>query len=65
MRVSTWQKDMDVIAAFAAAVGAPTPLFARTAPIYAAALEQGLGGQDTAAVCAVLERIAGMPARGA
>ena len=65
MRVSTWQKDMDVIAAFAAAVGAPTPLFARTAPIYAAALEQGLGGQDTAAVCAVLERSAGMPARGA
>lgn len=65
MRVSMWQKDMEVIAAFAGAVGAPTPLFDRTAPVYAAALEQGLGGQDTAAVCAVLERMAGMPPRGA
>ncbi|WP_270934141.1 NAD(P)-dependent oxidoreductase, partial [Falsiroseomonas oryzae] len=65
MRVSTWQKDMEVIAAFAAALGAPTPLFSATAPLYAAALEEGRGGQDTASVCAVLERLAGLPPRSA
>jgi 3-hydroxyisobutyrate dehydrogenase-like beta-hydroxyacid dehydrogenase len=59
MRVSTWQKDMEIIAAFAASVGAPTPLFSATAPLYDAALADGRGGQDTAAVFAVLERLAG------
>lgn len=63
MRVSTWQKDMRIIAAFAEGLGAPTPLLAATAPIYDAALAQGLGGQDTAAVCAVLAGMAGDPAR--
>jgi 3-hydroxyisobutyrate dehydrogenase-like beta-hydroxyacid dehydrogenase len=65
MRVSTWQKDMEVIAAFAAGLGAPTPLFSATAPIYDAALADGRGGQDTAAVCAVLEAMAGLPRRDA
>ncbi len=63
MRVSTWQKDMRIIADFAAGLGAPTPLLAATAPIYDAALAQGLGGQDTAAVCAVLAGMAGGPGR--
>lgn len=65
MRISTWQKDMAVIAAFAQAVGAPTPLLAASAPIYDAALAAGQGGLDTASVCAVLERMAGLPPRGA
>lgn len=65
MRVSTWQKDMEIIAAFAERLGAPTPLFSTTAPIYDAALADGRGGQDTAAVCAVLEAMAGLPRRGA
>jgi 3-hydroxyisobutyrate dehydrogenase-like beta-hydroxyacid dehydrogenase len=65
MRISTWQKDMAVIADFAAAVGAPTPLLAASAPIYDAALAAGQGGQDTASVCAVLERMAGLAPRGA
>jgi putative dehydrogenase len=60
MRVGTWQKDMAVIGAFAQKLGAPTPLFCATEPIYAAAMGLGLAGQDTAAVCAVLERMAGV-----
>jgi putative dehydrogenase len=55
MRVSTWMKDMAIIGAFARETGAPTPLFDRTLPIYAAALAQGLGDADTAAVHAVLK----------
>lgn len=56
MRVSMWQKDMDIIAEFARGLGSPTPLFDDTAPIYAKALEMGLGEQDTAAVYEVLTR---------
>jgi len=54
MRVSTWQKDMAVIADFARDVGAPVPVFEATAPIYDAAMAQGRGGEDTAAVAEVL-----------
>ncbi len=60
MKVSVWQKDMAVISAFAAAVGAPTPLLSATVPIYNSAMAAGQGAQDTASVCAVLERMAGM-----
>jgi len=60
MKVSIWQKDMDVIGSFAQALGAPTPLFSATLPIYAAAMAMGYGEQDTAATCAVLEAMAGV-----
>jgi 3-hydroxyisobutyrate dehydrogenase-like beta-hydroxyacid dehydrogenase len=60
MRVSMWQKDMAVIGDFAASLGCPVPLFSASQPYYAAAMAQGLGGEDTAAVCAVLERMAGL-----
>jgi L-threonate 2-dehydrogenase len=60
MKVSVWQKDMDVIGSFAQALGAPTPLFAATLPIYAAAMSTGYAEQDTAATCAVLEAMAGL-----
>jgi len=60
MKVSIWQKDMDVISKFAQALGAPTPLFSATMPIYAAALSTGYATQDTAATCAVLEAMAGI-----
>ncbi len=63
MKISTWQKDMAVIGAFAAELGAPTPLFSATEPYYAAAMSQGRGNEDTAAVCAVLEAMAGMTRR--
>jgi 3-hydroxyisobutyrate dehydrogenase-like beta-hydroxyacid dehydrogenase len=60
MKVSVWQKDMAVIGRFAADLGCPTPLFSATEPIYAAAMEAGHAAHDTAAVCAVLETMAGI-----
>jgi len=60
MKVSIWQKDMDVIGSFAQGLGAPTPLFSATLSIYAAALSSGYAEQDTASTCAVLEGMAGL-----
>ncbi|NBT78817.1 MAG: NAD(P)-dependent oxidoreductase [Betaproteobacteria bacterium] len=60
MKLDVWQKDMKIIAEFAAAMSAPTPLLKACAPIYSAAVEQGRGHQDTAAVCAVLADLAGL-----
>jgi L-threonate 2-dehydrogenase len=60
MKVSIWQKDMDVIGSFARDLGAPTPLFSATLPIYAATMATGYAEQDTAATCAVLEAMAGI-----
>ena len=55
MKLDVWQKDMSLIAKFAEEIGTPTPLFSATAPLYATALKNGLGQQDTAAVCAVMQ----------
>jgi len=60
MTIAVWQKDMDVIDGFAQTLGAPTPLFSATLPIYAAAMSTGYAAHDTAAVCAVLEAMAGV-----
>ena len=60
MRLSTWKKDIDVIGAFAYALGAPTPLFSSTIPVYSAALGLGLGDEDVGAVCSVLEAMSGI-----
>ena len=60
MKVSIWQKDMEVIGGFAQSLGAPTPLFSATLPIYAAAMSTGYAMQDTASTCAVLEAMAGI-----
>jgi putative dehydrogenase len=56
MKVSTWQKDMAIIAEFAEVVGCSTPLFTLTQPIYAEAMAMGLGDHDTAAVFEVLKK---------
>jgi L-threonate 2-dehydrogenase len=58
MKIKVWQKDMDVIGAFAKALGVPTPLFSATIPVYEKAMSTGHAMQDTAAVCAVLEKMA-------
>jgi 3-hydroxyisobutyrate dehydrogenase-like beta-hydroxyacid dehydrogenase len=58
MKVEIWQKDMKIISEFAASLGAPTPLLAASAAYYTAAMAQGRGGEDTAAVCAVMEEMA-------
>ena len=60
MKISVWQKDMDVIGSFAQHIGSPTPLFSATLPIYAAAMSTGHAAHDTAAVCAVLEGMGGV-----
>jgi 3-hydroxyisobutyrate dehydrogenase-like beta-hydroxyacid dehydrogenase len=58
MKNEMWQKDMKIIGEFAAGLGVPTPLFNASAAIYNAAMAQGYGKEDTAAVCAVLEAMA-------
>jgi putative dehydrogenase len=55
MRISTWKKDMAIIAEFASEVGCETPLFTMTQPVYTQAMAMGLGHQDTAAVFEVLK----------
>ncbi len=63
MKNEVWQKDMSIIGDFARKIDCPTPLFAASAPIYNAAMAMGLGKEDTGAVCAVLEQMAGRPRR--
>jgi 3-hydroxyisobutyrate dehydrogenase-like beta-hydroxyacid dehydrogenase len=58
MKISVWQKDMDVIGGYARKIGVTTPMFDASEAIYNKALKSGHGAEDTAAVCAVLERMA-------
>ena len=60
MKISVWQKDMDVIGSYAKKIRVPTPMFDASKAIYAKALKGGRGAEDTAAVCAVLEQMAGV-----
>jgi L-threonate 2-dehydrogenase len=60
MKMSVWQKDMAVIGEFARRLGCPTPMFDATVPVYDKAMRSGHGEHDTAAVCAVLEKMAGV-----
>lgn len=57
--VATMQKDNALIAAFAASVASPTPLFATTAVLYQAAVAQDRLDEDTACVFGVLQQLAG------
>ena len=63
MKVSVWQKDMAVIGDFARRLRCPTPMFDATLPIYNKAMRIGHAEHDTAAVCAVLEKAAGVKRR--
>ena len=56
MKLDVWQKDMKLIHDFAEQMGALTPLFDATRPVYESANQLGLGEQDTAAVFEVLKR---------
>ncbi len=60
MKVSVWQKDMAVIGEFARQLDCPTPMFDATVPLYNKAMRSGHAEHDTAAVCAVLEQMAGV-----
>jgi 3-hydroxyisobutyrate dehydrogenase-like beta-hydroxyacid dehydrogenase len=58
MKISVWDKDMQVIGGYARKIKVPTPMFDATKAIYRKAEKSGYGAQDTAAVCAVLEKMA-------
>jgi 3-hydroxyisobutyrate dehydrogenase-like beta-hydroxyacid dehydrogenase len=60
MKCEIYQKDIDIIEAFARRLRCPTPLFRASLPYYTAALRQGWAKQDTAAVHAVLRKRAGL-----
>lgn len=60
MKMSVWEKDMNVIGDFAKELGSPTPMFDAGVDIYMKALADGLDDKDTAAVCAVLQDMAGL-----
>jgi 3-hydroxyisobutyrate dehydrogenase-like beta-hydroxyacid dehydrogenase len=58
MKISLWDKDMQVIGDYARKIRVPTPMFNASKPIYMKAAKAGFGAQDTAAVCAVMEKMA-------
>jgi 3-hydroxyisobutyrate dehydrogenase-like beta-hydroxyacid dehydrogenase len=58
MKVGVFQKDLDIISAFAKALQCPIPLLSTSCQIYTQALAGGRSQQDTASVCAVLEEMA-------
>jgi 3-hydroxyisobutyrate dehydrogenase-like beta-hydroxyacid dehydrogenase len=60
MRSSTWKKDLAVIGEFASSLDCPTPLFNVASALYAATLAMGRGDEDSGAVCAMLEMMAGI-----
>ena len=60
MKVDVYRKDIDIIEQFAADLHCPVPLFEASKPFYAAAYAQGRALEDTAAVCAVIEQMAGV-----
>jgi putative dehydrogenase len=60
MKSEIYQKDIDIIAGYARGLRCPTPLFTGSLPWYTAALRQGWGEHDTAAIHAVLRKRAGL-----
>jgi len=58
MKISVWDKDMQVIGGYARKIKVPTPMFDATKAIYNKAHKSGFAEQDTASVCAVLEKMA-------
>jgi len=59
-RLKMFIKDLTVIGDFARNLGAPTPLLDASLPLYEHAVALGLGEQDAAALCALLEEQAGI-----
>jgi len=59
MKVDMFMKDLGIIGDFAAGLHCPTPLFSASVQMHTAAFAQGHEKDDTAAVHAVLEKMAG------
>ena len=64
IKVETFQKDLDIIAAFARQSASPAPLFHASIPWFTAAGAQGMNRCDTAAVVSVLRKMAGLSDEG-
>ncbi|MGH3501066.1 MAG: NAD(P)-dependent oxidoreductase [Nocardioidaceae bacterium] len=60
IRTRTFQKDVEIITAFARAHDCPVPLFSAAAQLYAAALGQGRDDEDPSCVYDVLADMAGV-----
>lgn len=60
MKVDVFQKDIKIISSFANDLQCPTPLLSAAAQVYTAASANGRAKQDTASVCAILEKMAGL-----
>jgi 3-hydroxyisobutyrate dehydrogenase-like beta-hydroxyacid dehydrogenase len=60
MKVDVFQKDIKIISSFANELQCPTPLLSAAAQVYRDAMADGRAKQDTASVCAVLEKMAGL-----
>jgi len=60
MKIAVWQKDMAVIGQFAREIGCRRRCSTPSVPVYNKAMKSGHAEQDTAAVCAVLEAMAGV-----
>jgi len=60
MKNEVWQKDMKIIREFASGLRVPTPLVNASGKVYRSAMARGFAKDDTAAVCAVLEAMAGL-----
>jgi 3-hydroxyisobutyrate dehydrogenase-like beta-hydroxyacid dehydrogenase len=58
VRTEVFQKDIEIITAFADQLRAPTPLFSLASVFYRAALAQGRADDDTACVYEVLGQLA-------
>ncbi len=59
--VDVFQKDLAIISDFARQAGAPVALFSTCVPLFEQLAALGMGGYDTAAVIAVVRRMAGLP----
>lgn len=62
-RIDMFMKDLAIIGEFAESLHCPVPLFSASTTLYHAAMSQGLAAEDTAAVCRVLEGLAGIRRR--
>ena len=60
MKIDVYQKDIDIIGAYAQGLHCPTPLFEASKAFYSGAYAQGHAKHDTASICAVLENMAGV-----
>ena len=56
MKADVYQKDINIIHAFARRLRCPTPLFDHSLAFYTAALRHGRAKQDTAAIHAILRK---------